>query len=291
MNVSTKRAFYYHADANALGGQLEQPFARSVSTRGSVSLAQAGGLGHSRVERFDLDGFISFESAQVSVSGVEEDEGWRSVATAAVEKLNIFQVLTADRLVAQISVTHFHNEDRPAEISFSGAQFVNLRLNGELLHPELNRELFTHSPDAESSPPKAQSSDVQEQERSADLPPTLPHFTDLFRAAERQYRADTALRDKFVKTLGPRFAMKDPRASLDKKGGALCSLVKKVKVAAPAASFGHVIHLPDFGNIFLGELRITSVSAQLTMLRAEMGCVAKGNVSVASAFSNGSTMP
>ena len=54
---------------------------------------------------------------------------------------------------------------------------------------------------------------------------------------------------------------------------------------------GHILHVPDFGNIFLGEILISRVSAQLTMLRVEMGCMAEGTVSAASAFSNGQTMP
>jgi hypothetical protein len=294
MNVSRKRGFYYHADANALGGQLEQPFARSVSTSSSVSLAAAGGSSSSRVERFDLEGLISFESARVSVTGVasKEDAGWRSVATASVEKLNILQVLTADRLVAQLSVTHFEDENRPAEISFNGAQFVNLRLNGELLKLEWDPELMNHQPEDQCASPQPQASDVKGQKGSANLQfYSLPHFADLLRAAERQYRDDAIDRDCFVKTLGSRFALNDPRADLEKKGCTLCSLVKDVDVPTPGTSFGHVVHLPDFGNIFLGELRVTPFSAQLTMLRAEMGCIAEGNLTVASAYSNGSTMP
>jgi hypothetical protein len=52
-----------------------------------------------------------------------------------------------------------------------------------------------------------------------------------------------------------------------------------------------VLHVPGFGNIFFGELIVALNSYRLTMMRIEMGCLAEGNISAASAFSNGSTFP
>jgi hypothetical protein len=283
MNVNTKKTFYYHADASALGGVLTQPLERIVSTPGSVSLAQAGGHSIVRTERFELDGLITFESAQVSVSGIEsrEDGGWRTVTTAVLERLNILHVVTADRIVAQLSVMHFHDE-RPAEISFNGSQYVNLRLNGALVEPKLNHDLLRRP------------SEEQGQKRSeAVLVDALPRFNDLLINADRQYAeaGKDGERTKAIRTSIPRFAVPDPREELERKGSFLCSLVKEAAVETPATAFGHQIHVPDFGNIFLGELRVNLFSAQLTMVRAEMGCIANGIVSVGTVGSNGSTMP
>jgi hypothetical protein len=89
---------------------------------------------------------------------------------------------------------------------------------------------------------------------------------------------------------GRHASMKSPE-SRKKKGYVLCSLVEELRGAKPGTSFGHVLHVPGFGNIFFGELIVAQNSYRLTMMRIEMGCLAEGNVSVASAFSNGATMP
>jgi hypothetical protein len=60
-----------------------------------------------------------------------------------------------------------------------------------------------------------------------------------------------------------------------------------VQIPPPAKSFGHVIHVPDFGTIFLAELTVNHNSFNLTMIRLEMGCLSDGSVSVATANVNG----
>jgi hypothetical protein len=48
-----------------------------------------------------------------------------------------------------------------------------------------------------------------------------------------------------------------------------------------------VIHIPDFGNIFLAELTVNHDSFHLTMIRLELGCLADGTVSVGATSVNG----
>jgi len=67
--------------------------------------------------------------------------------------------------------------------------------------------------------------------------------------------------------------MKSPE-SRKKKGYVLCSLVEELQGAKPGTSFGHVLHVPGFGNIFFGELIVAQSSYRLTMMRIEMGCLA-----------------
>ena len=273
MNSSRKKAFYYHADASALGGVVNHPIARTISTPGAISLAPAGGFNSSRVERFDADGMISFESAQVSVSGIEHGDGggWRSVATAIIEGLNIFEVVTADRVVAQVSVLH-PPDDAPAETSFNGSQFVNLRINGDSVKPVVDRRVLT------GRPPEGGNVAVRN---------GVP-FSELLWVAGEQF---VAWQESGVEKLGPRFAMSGPEADLGRKGSALCSLVRGVEVEAPARAYCHVINVPDFGNIFLGEMLVSRFSVQLTMLRAEMGSMGGGDVTGGTVSSNGRTMP
>ena len=76
-----------------------------------------------------------------------------------------------------------------------------------------------------------------------------------------------------------------------KKGYVLCSLVTGIDGAEDGQSFGNVLVVPGFGNIFFGELIVAQNSYRLTMVRVEMGCVAEGNLSVGSSFSNGRPIP
>lgn len=287
MHVNQKPGFYFHADANAFGGQLIHPLPRVIQARSSVSLAQAGGFGHAREERFELDGLISFESARATVSGVEshEDNGWRSVSTAAVEGLNILDVVTADRLVSQVTVTHFRDPSELPRISFNGTQFVNLRLNGQPVHPALDDYLLYAVPSE-----REQLSHVDRCEERA-TPAPRPTFDELVVRAEHILCKSKASRESADGPKGARFADSPRHANPTVKDEVLCSVVEDVTVAVPATKYRHAISVPDFGNIFLGEVRLTRNSAQVTMLRVELGCIASGQLSAASAFSNGRTAP
>ncbi len=277
MDVSKRSGFYYHADANALGGHLVQPVERVVTTEASSSLAHAGGFGSTRVEQFHVDGVITVDTARSHVSGSEhKDRGYRSIATASVEGLNILDIVTADRIVAQLTVMHPY-DNAPAEISLLGTQLVNLCINGEPIHPVLDRRVF--------------GAGRQEQSAREAAVSHAPGFRDLLEVAELQFEERGEQRQVLVDTLGKRFDYGRPSEDLREKGSALCTLVQSATLAEPGAAYGHVLHIPDFGNVFLGELYITPFAVELTMLRAEMGCIAQGTVSAGSARSNGRYMP
>ena len=278
MNASQKKAFYYHADANALGGVLEHPVARTISTPSSISLAPAGGFGSARIGNFDVEGLVSCGAAQVSVSGIEHAEGggWRTLATATIEGLNILEVVTADRIVAQVSVMH-PADDSPSETSSPRLEVHQPAVNGESVTPIMDRRVLV------GRPTDGQGADASVKGRGNGVP-----FSDLLWVAEEQF---VAWKESGVEKPGPRFAMAGPEADLVRKGSALCSLVRGVEVEAPARAYCHVINIPDFGNIFLGEMLVSRFSVQLTMLRVEMGSLGGGPVTVGTVGSNGSTSP
>ena len=71
----------------------------------------------------------------------------------------------------------------------------------------------------------------------------------------------------------------------------LCSLVDGVDRAIPGRSFGHVVEIPDFGRIFLGELLACRHSIQLSLIRAELGCGITGQTSGPTAAVRGVPYP
>jgi hypothetical protein len=75
------------------------------------------------------------------------------------------------------------------------------------------------------------------------------------------------------------------------------SLVSSIKVEEgfegklTGSQYGNVIVVPEFGKIFLAELRVDCDSFELTMIRLKMGCFASGTMTASSGKMNGSTVP
>ena len=275
MNASTKRMFHYHADASPLGGHITHPIENIIHTQASTSLAQAGGHSESRIESYRLDNSVTVTSgpAYSHATGVANKKTgtWTTLVTSVVENLNVLEVVTADRIVSKLHVEYPVEGDHP-RISIIGSKFVNLRVNGESINPVLDIDLLTSESNSE--------------------------FPDKHLMEEKVFNNRVSSHyKKITETKGaPEWlarrhaSMKSPE-SRKKKGYVLCSLVNELQGAKPGTSFGHVLHVPGFGNIFFGELIVSSNSYRLTMMRIEMGCLAEGNISAASAFSNGYPIP
>jgi hypothetical protein len=294
MNASNERVLYYHADASPLGGHLTHPYESVLDAKASVSLSQAGGHASSRVEKFKLDDLIRSGAAYSQVAGSIEKSthNWTTLVTSVVEDLNLLEVVTADRIVSQLAIEHPHDGYYP-KVAFVGCQFENLRINGKAVTPELDLNLLTLA--APTTPVRSAPEDDKLLTKTApiqagfpDKPwPDVQSFVD---KAVDQTRKITSAKD-VPEWLKLRYEWMNSAEARSKKGYVLCSLVNEVAGTAPGSSFGHVIVVPDFGNIFLGELIVDSKSFQLTMLRVEMGCAAKGHVSFAASRGNGFPVP
>jgi len=88
-----------------------------------------------------------------------------------------------------------------------------------------------------------------------------------------------------------RYGWMDSDRKPEKDGLSLCSLVDGVGGEIPGRSFGHVIDIPDFDTIFLGEVLVPPRSVQISMVRAELGRNSQGKVSVGAASVRGGTIP
>ena len=274
MEASTKRAFHYRAGASPLGGHITHPTEKVIHTQAASSLAQAGGYVESRVGPFRLDNIVSCDQAYSHSSGVQNKSTgtWEVVITSVVEKLNVLEVVTADRIVSRLFVEHPHVGYNP-RVSAMGSSFVNLRVAGVSIDPVLDHDLLTLPVGKDGFPTKPHTEDAK-------FIGKVVKQTDKIVAAKSspQWLKD---RHNWVKSPQER----------TKRGFALCSLVNELQGAKPGTSHGHVMHVPGFGNIFFGELVIAPHSYRLTMVRAEMGCVADGSVSAGTADSNGYPIP
>jgi hypothetical protein len=275
MEASKKRTFHYHADASPLGGHLTHPIENIIHSQASTSLAQAGGHAESRIESYKLDNSVTVTCgpAYSHTTGVvnKKSGAWTTLVTSVVENLNVLEVVTADRIVSKLHVEYPQEGDHP-RISIIGSKFVNLRVNGESINPVLDIDLL-------------------KSESKSEFPEKHLMDEKVFNNKVSSHYKKIAETKGAPEWLAWRHAsMKSPE-SRKKKGFVLCSVVGELQGAKSGTTFGHVMHVPGFGNIFFGELVVGPNSYRLTMMRIEMGCIAEGNISAASSFSNGSGVP
>ncbi len=153
---------YFHAEAHALAGHLVLPFKEEIKKQAFVKLegrladlsdeerAQHNYFSQN-AENFRLEGIISYAAAHTQVSGhaSEKHQGASvTLATSVVEDLNVLNVVTADRVVAQISTTHFPGVYAP-EVTFLGTHFENLRIARHSALPYLRLDLVGAKPAGE----------------------------------------------------------------------------------------------------------------------------------------------
>jgi hypothetical protein len=272
MNASTERQFHFHADASPVGGHITHPFEQIITTEASSSLAQAGGLVTGVHESYRLDPVVAAQKAYSHISGAKNRNtgNWTTLTTSVVEQLNVLEVVTADRIVGRLAVEH-PKEGYTPRISFVGSQFYNLRVNGHPVHPKLNHSLF---------------------ESEHDTFPKQPHIKDekFLKKVTEHSRKITKAKDA-PEWLKARHGWVEIPAEREKRGHVLCSLVEDIEGVKDATNHGHVIIVPEFGTLFLGEVSVNHGSFALTMIRMELGCPAIGTLSMATSRSNGYPYP
>jgi hypothetical protein len=265
---------YYHAKAEVLSAMLEQPIDEDIPPQALVELPESGKYQYEKADPFRLKGVISYESGYTQVSGhksLKKGHGFTTLATSAVEGLNVLDVVTADRVVGQISTEHPVDGQVPS-VTFLGTRFDNLRIGGHKV--EIDRNLSIIGP------------------RHGD---DRSYFDDpgVLARMEQQY-------ERFNATGVPEWVSERyrwDRTAVQREGRAECSLVNGIG-GAPGTSVGHVIDVPHFGKIFLGELTVKRdinpdptepnlYTFSLTMIRLEMGCLAQGNAKVVALDTNG----
>jgi hypothetical protein len=274
MDTNSTRVHYYHADASALGGHIRRPFDRPIPVQASVSLPPVGGFveahGHKDPKDADVNSIVSFEAAYSHVSGSvnKKDGAFTTMVTSTVEKFNVLDTFTADRLVAQISVDH-PREGYIPKVSLIGTQFEGVRIGGDRVDIILDLDICRHSNEGEY-PTRRCMEDEQ----------FLAKVGQQYGLINEDKTAPNWVKD--------RYKWGDTEATPQKKGHVLCSIVKEIRGKFPGKHYHNIIVIPDFGKIFLGELIVDYSSYQLIMARMELGSPTEACISAASGKTNGS---
>lgn len=277
ISVPAVREHTYHAQAHIFEASLEQPFPEKVRPHAFVKLNGESHYYFNYAPPYRLEGVLSYESGYTQVAGHQSSKpghGFATLTTSVIEGLNILEVLTADRVVAQISTEHPLDGAVP-EVSFLGTRFENLRIAGHKLEIDTNLDILGPKPDNDESyfDQEEVRNTISQQSQKLSMAP------------------DWARTRPSSNGSGPK-----PSNQFD------TSLVSGVRNYP--GSFGHVFEIPHFGKFFLGELTVTRKKAplpekgstyreydtyrfMLTMIRMELGCPVVGSGGVGTADSNG----
>jgi hypothetical protein len=284
------RKHTYHAEADVLTADLTLPLRSEVRPQAYVKIPGGGGYLSERAEDFRLESVISFESAYTQVAGNPSDKpigGWVTLATSVVEGLNVLDVVTADRVVAQLSADH-PKEGYVPKVTFLGTRFEGLKIAGVPITPVIDLDFCAAYPGDN----------------------TLYLEDGAFRAKVEKHRNtlgnDAGVREPYSGTMPDpgkldaewkRYIKEEQKKELRPDAFVTTSLVSSIKVEEgfegklTGSQYGNVIVVPEFGKIFLAELRVDCDSFELTMIRLKMGCFASGTMTASSGKMNGSTVP
>ncbi len=255
-------SFRYNAHAHGFSAQIRRPFCHDVPVQAGTSLPAMGGHGSARGDHFKLNELISFQAAYSHVSGsAMEDGAHTTLVTAVVERMNILDVVTADRVVAHLAI--HHEPEGKSRTVFVGSKFENLRIGSYEVKVVFDEELLC----------------------GRYLRKDLETFAD-FRASVQKDKA-------FGDMVARRHCWTPEHHQYLDKGLALCSLVKSVQTECPCVEVkgGNVLVVPQFGKVFLGELLLKPHEHSLTMMRIELGSPVAGIVTAAEGSGNGQPYP
>jgi hypothetical protein len=301
----------YHAEAHVLSGNLKHPVEQPIEHKARVVLEKTREAGHVTefVKETSLEGLISFKAGYTHASGSKiekrdlwgnDHSGWITLSTSVLEGLNVFEVITADRLVAQVSTEHAIKNGRIPKVTFLGTRFENLQVGGYPVKVEFDLTICGDRP-KDDKPYLADRGFLDRVQRQLD---DIAGAKGLPGELEKKYDAKIA----YIDDLKKRGRSKD-RNGYPKLE---CSLVKSIgSIPIPGVkTFGNIIYIPDFGTVSLAEVEVgiapydgSSDKTQnlqkpgdshyftLHMLNMHLGCIGGGTVTAGSVSANGHNGP
>jgi hypothetical protein len=311
-----ERSHTYHAEAYILSGHLEHPINQPIESYGRVLLeTRRESLITQSVGKTSVEGLISFESGHTRVIGSQvkhktdifghDHAGWVTLSTSVLEGFNVLDILTADRVVAQVSTEHPMTEGHVPKVTFLGTRFENLRIGGYKVEVELDLGICGNKPEGDR-PYLEDSAFLDRVERQLDR---MADTKDLPEGLEKKCTAEIAYIDDLRKCAnGGANGGRNGYSKLP------CSLVKSIgPIPIPGVrTFGNLIFIPNFGTVALAELEVgigpshgsfsekqesSSVKPSdsnyftLNMLGLKLGCPVGGSGKGGGVSSNGQTAP
>jgi hypothetical protein len=259
----TRRQRYLHqANAVAAWGHITRPFCEPIPIQAALALPVDGGYASARVDGFRYKEILSFGSAYSEVIGSEHgpDGPFDTLALCAIEKLNILDVVTCDRLVARISSRRDLESGEP-EITTLGSRFEGLRIGNRFF---------------------------EELDLGVGVLCECPTWKKLRDALQDGTKRDALSLGAMTAPNGDRVPLPDGEKMPNKIGMSLAPGCGR------SASIGEVpwsIPVEQVGTVFLGEFFVSQYSRQLVMIRVELGCPLSGGGRAGGGGGGGDSFP
>jgi hypothetical protein len=278
----TKR-FLFRGNASALSGLFYRPRTVIVDMPGASSLGVSGGRSQAQIPGRAFGDVVRFASAMTFAEGVYDDERLaRAVSdhkglpeeldsttnvAAEIRDLAVGQktLFTATRIRGALVSKSPKGSGEPSISPAKGTVIQGVEIGGFALDVALNMSLFQKY-DTRSKVAAA-----------ADDPKVISkfgqHFVPNATIANTSRRAGLIVRNGIVYTT-------------------IVEKIAWVDKAFPGSKIdGHVVTIPDFGQIFFGELLVGSSERRLTMVRFDMGSPIGGWADGGGVDTNGSYYP
>jgi hypothetical protein len=305
---SSSHYHVYHAEAHVISGFLKHPIKQPIEPQGHVVIEKTRREGHiTRVtDGTSLEGLITFKSGHTRASGNKiqkkdlwgrDHSGYVTLSTSVIEGLNVFEVITADRVVAQVSTEHPYEDGHVPKVTFLGTRFENLRIGGYPVELEFDLGICGGRP--ENDRPYLE--DTGFLDRVGQQYAGILSSSDVPDEIEKAYRSKITDIDSLRKRTNGKAKKGNGCSNLH------CSLVKSIgPIPIPGAkTFGNIIFIPDFGTVALAEVEVgiepshpefeqqpgDSNYFTLNMLIMQLGCIGGGSVKAGTAKTNGMTRP
>ena len=293
----------YHAEAHVLSGHLQRPIDEKIELQAPVKLNDRRGGHFSRsAQDFSVEGLISFTKGETRVSGARslKNNGWVTLSTSILEGLNVFEIITADRVVSQVSTDHAYYEgDVPQghvpHVTFLGTQFMNLCVSGFPLKLTLDLGICGDPPANGKSYLEDSKFLAGVKEQTSEIVKKITKASGLPKDLKEQYDKKLAHIEKLIRAC--------EAGDQSSREPITCSLVQNIgEIPIPGVQkFGHVLVIPEFGTVTLGEIEVgekideaynrPDPYFELTSIRMKLGCVGDGAIAAATTTANGHSHP
>jgi len=291
----------YHADAHVLSGHLKRPVEQKIEEVAQLSLRDRRGGHFTRFsEVTNVEGLISFEKGKTRVSGSRSAKhgGWVTLSASIMEGLNSFEVITADRIISQVSTDHPQNDGHYPHVTFLGSQFNNLRVSGFPVALTFNFGICGKRP-----------ADDRSYLRDTGFLEGIKRQTEKIAKANDLPQDLRVIYDERLKNIEQLISVACKGGWTNDEPRIVCSLIESIgEIPIPGVrSYGHVLVIPEFGSVSLGEIIVgeknyedednsedelkPSVYFQLTGITMNMGCVGHGTAMGSVATANGRHKP
>jgi hypothetical protein len=277
------RRFLFRGNASALSGLFYRPNTVIVDMPGASSLGVSGGRSQAQIQGRSFGDVIRFGSAMTFAEGLYDDEKQaRAVSdhkglpeelnattnvASEIRELAVGQkpLFTAKRIRGALVSKSPRGSGEPSIAPAQGSVIQGVEIGGFALSVKLNMALFQKY-DTRSKVAAA-----------ADDPKVISKFGQHF-------------------VLNTTIKGQTRRAGLVVRNGLVyTTIVESIAWAEkpfPGSKIdGHVVTIPEFGQIFFGELLIATAERRLTMVRFDMGSPIGGWADGGGVDTNGSAYP